>query len=133
MFSLNSLPAIYLVIAKWILVSSISLGSLWYIHDLKDTMNDQKQEIEVLNAKILIQNTMIDSAKHDRENLEIQLSGVSKLNFVLKADLEKAKVFIIDRPDAKTCEEAVSYLSATAKKIADDWNNTKWKKFWFYY
>ena len=99
------------------------VAALWYVVDLRETVLSQKTTIASLEGNIAVQNQAITDAGKAREVLQSKIDEAAGKNKKLAEENKKLKGEIENRPDSKTCEEAMNYLAATAKKVADEWNS----------
>jgi len=98
-------------------------GNIFYINKLKDEIVDKNKDITILENTLSIQTASIEAAAKDRKIIEADLKIATVENKKLSKEVLDLKRDIDKRPDAKTCEDAVVFLSNTASKIAYDWNS----------
>lgn len=109
--------------AKIAIISILIISALWYVYDLKLDNAELTTENATLSGKIELQNNAIQNAKKDRDDLQAKIDESVKKNKKLKDDLAKKSKELLDRPAAKTCDEAIINLKNTAKAVADEWNS----------
>lgn len=105
------------------LAITLIVGVLWYWHDLTSTIQSQKTDIAILQGKINTQNQSIIDAGIARDKLQADLDARAEKNKKLEAENKKLKGDIANRPDAKSCEEAMNYISITAQKVSQEFNS----------
>lgn len=94
----------------------------WYIWDLHHTINSQTLTITKLESTIALQNQAILDAGKARELLQLKMDEVAEKNKTLTAKNKRLQGEIDNRPDSKTCEEAMDYIASTSKKVAEEFN-----------
>ena len=110
------------LVIRIILFVVVILGSGAYVLNLNSNIEAKDAKILSLQIDIDKQNTSIEKSGTERNHLESILKKTAIINKQLTKDLDKAKEDIMNRPDAKNCEEAIGFLSETAKNISEEWN-----------
>lgn len=108
---------------KAFITIALVVGSIWYVVSLRDTVALQKNTISELNSSIQLQNQATEAAAKARELLQARLYEAAMKNKKLSSENARLKGEIEVRPDSKTCEEAMNFVAATSKRVAEEWNS----------
>jgi len=99
------------------------LGVLWYWYDLTSTIQEQKTTIATQQIQIQKQNQSIIDSGLAREKLQADLEYRSAKNKKLEAENRALKGEIENRPDSKSCEEAMNFIAVTSQNVAKEFNS----------
>lgn len=123
-----SLTTIKLAVAGVVLVLLTGMGlyikyQSHKIDTLTTNLKTSEANNKILNTSILEQNKSIAVSNAKYEEVQKQLTEANGLNKALAKEFKVIKDELGKKPVPTTCEEAVSEMVQTSKKIGAKWKN----------
>lgn len=102
------------------IIALLSIILYWY--SLTSKIEHQEAKILELSTAIKVQNAAVLENKNKKEELDKKLKSISEVNDKLANENIKLKNSIFNRKPSTTCDDAFTYLSDTAKHVAEEFN-----------